>query len=189
MPTNARPSKISCPSAAGTSRSPPYLITARRSDQAAAGAILGARRLGRLRTRGDAGDRKRPRPASETPIPNSDGPLVEAYGSEGCRFESCRVRQCCPGDRGPSGLDRSVVAETDPPAAHLVAVGWMPRASPAVRSNDASTSTSLASSTAPSTPAPPSPTRPRQLRRPLDKHRSVRRFRFSLGGEGTVLGR
>jgi hypothetical protein len=39
----------------------------------------------------------------------------------------------------------------------------------------ASSATSPASSTAPSTPAPPSPPRHWQPRRPLDKHRSVRR--------------
>jgi hypothetical protein len=49
------------------------------------------------------------------------------------------------------------------------------RASPAARSSGASSATSPASSTAPSTPLP-SPLRRWQLRRPLDKHRSVRRL-------------
>jgi transposase len=46
---------------------------------------------------------------------------------------------------------------------------------PAVRPSGASSATSPASSTAPSTPAPHSPPRYQHLRRPLDKHRSVRR--------------
>jgi hypothetical protein len=60
------------------------------------GAILGARRPRRLRTRRHADVREQPHLGSETPNLNQAGRMVEAYGSEGWGFESLRVRQCLP---------------------------------------------------------------------------------------------
>ena len=96
---------------------------------------------------------------------------------------------CRPAAAGRSGIG-STAAATEPSTARstpspspacdaarpprTTSPDAQPKARPAVRSGDASSATSPASSTAPSTPAPPSPPKHRQLRRPLDKRRSVR---------------